>query len=78
LSAVVTEGSDTGRLVTDGVNGMTTDRDPGTIAEAIRTATALDPAASTASVSHLSAPTVVRDILDRPVTRPEGAVGSAL
>jgi glycosyltransferase involved in cell wall biosynthesis len=65
LSAVVTEGSDTGGLVADGVNGMTTGRDPVSIAEAIRKATALDPAASTTSVSHLSAPTVVRDILGR-------------
>jgi glycosyltransferase involved in cell wall biosynthesis len=63
LPAVVTRGSDTGALIEDGVNGLTTGRDPEAIAEALHGAVTFDPEVARASVLHLSAPTVVGAIL---------------
>jgi glycosyltransferase involved in cell wall biosynthesis len=62
LPAVVTEGSDTGGLVREGVSGFVRGRDPAALAEAIRAATGLDRADVVAAVADLSAPRVVRDV----------------
>jgi hypothetical protein len=62
LPAVVTEGSDTGGLVRDGVSGFVRGRDPGELAAAIRAAQGLDRDAVVAAVADLSAPRVVRDV----------------
>lgn len=63
LAAVVTQGSDTGGIVADGINGYVTDRDPAGIAAAVRLASALTPEASVKSVTHLSAPFVVESVM---------------
>lgn len=63
LPAVVTRGSDTGGIVLDGVNGYVTDREPSKIAAAIRLASELKPASAIASVTHLSAPSVVKNVM---------------
>jgi len=62
LPAVVTEGSDTGGLVREGVSGFVRGRDAGELAAAIRAARGLDRADVTAAVADLSAPRVVRDV----------------
>jgi glycosyltransferase involved in cell wall biosynthesis len=62
LPAVVTVGSDTGGLVRHGVTGFVCDRDPATLADAIRAAGDIDRGAVAAAVADLSAPRVVRDV----------------
>jgi glycosyltransferase involved in cell wall biosynthesis len=62
LPAVVTEGSDTGGLVGQGVSGFVCGRDPVALADAISAATELDRAKVAAAVADLSAPRVVRDV----------------
>jgi glycosyltransferase involved in cell wall biosynthesis len=62
LPAVVTEGSDTGGLVQEGVSGFTCGRDPAQLADALRAARTLDRAKVTEAVAALSAPRVVRDV----------------
>jgi glycosyltransferase involved in cell wall biosynthesis len=62
LPAVVTEGSDTGGLVQDGVSGFVRGRDPAALADAIGAAQGLDRAKVAAAVADLSAPRVVRDV----------------
>jgi glycosyltransferase involved in cell wall biosynthesis len=69
LPAVVTEGADTGGLVTEGVSGFVRGRDPAALAEAIRAAQGLDRAGVTAAVADLSAPKVVRDVFFRGLTQ---------
>jgi len=59
LPTVVTEGSDTGRLVENGRNGFTVGRDPAALAAAIRAAAALDRDAARASVAQFSGPAIV-------------------
>ena len=62
LPAVVTEGSDTGGLVREGVSGFVRGRDPAALADAIRVAQRLDRAEVADAVADLSAPRVVRDV----------------
>ena len=62
LPAVVTEGSDTGGLVQEGVSGFTCGRDPAQLADALRAARTLDRAKVADAVAALSAPRVVRDV----------------
>lgn len=62
LPAVVTEGSDTGRLVRPDVSGSVHGRDPAELAEGIRAARRLDRTAVAGVVSALSAPEVVRGV----------------
>jgi len=62
LPAVVTEGSDTGGLVQEGVSGFVRGRDPAGLAAAIRAAQGLDRTKVAAAVADLSAPRVVRDV----------------
>lgn len=64
LPSVVTEGSDTGRLLTSGANGFVTGRDPDEIAAAVRAAVELSRTGARASVDGLSAPSVVSRILE--------------
>jgi glycosyltransferase involved in cell wall biosynthesis len=68
LPAVVTEGADTGGLVTEGVSGFVRGRDAAALADAIRAAQGLDRADVTAAVADLSAPRVVRDVFFRGLT----------
>lgn len=63
LPAVVTEGSDTGGIVEDNINGYVTGRNPSSIALAISRAAKLRPQDASDSVSHLSAPAVVSDVM---------------
>lgn len=60
--AVVTEGSDTGNLITSRT-GVVSGRDPKGLAAHIPQAALLDRAEVAASVAHLSAPRVVADVL---------------
>jgi glycosyltransferase involved in cell wall biosynthesis len=62
LPAVVTDGADTGGLVTSGVSGFVCGRDPAELADALRAARTLDRAKVVDAVSALSAPQVVRDV----------------
>ncbi|MDQ2706832.1 MAG: glycosyltransferase [Actinomycetota bacterium] len=62
LPAVVTEGSDTGRLVRPNVSGSVHGRDPEALAAGLRAARDLDRAKVAEVVSGLSAPEVVRDV----------------
>ncbi|HTK67298.1 MAG TPA: glycosyltransferase [Pseudonocardia sp.] len=62
LPAVVTEGSDTGRLVRPEVSGSVHGRDPAALAEGIRAARSLDRTGIAGVVSALSAPEVVREV----------------
>ena len=64
LPAVVTEGSDTGRLVTPGRNGAVTGRDPHGVAVALRHAATLPRTAARQSVEALAADRVVARILE--------------
>ncbi len=68
LPAVVTEGADTGGLVSQGVSGFVRGRDPAALADAIRAAPGLARADVTAAVADLSAPRVVRDVFFRGLT----------
>jgi glycosyltransferase involved in cell wall biosynthesis len=63
LPAVVTEGSDTGGLIRQGVSGFVCGRDPAELAGAVRAARGLDRAKVTDAVAALSAPQVVREVL---------------
>ncbi|KAA9084154.1 glycosyltransferase [Microbacterium radiodurans] len=65
LSAVVTEGADTGSLVADGVNGYRVTPDASEFASRISQALALSATDSRRSVEHLSAPRVVRALYER-------------
>lgn len=62
LPAVVTEGSDTGGLVQQGVSGSVCGRDPRELADAVREARTFDRAKVTDTVAALSAPRVVREV----------------
>jgi glycosyltransferase involved in cell wall biosynthesis len=62
LPAVVTEGSDTGRLVHPGVSGSVHGRDPEALAAGLRAARELDRAGVAEVVARLSAPEVVRAV----------------
>ncbi len=65
LPCVVTEGSDTGSLVRDGITGyVVSRREPAELAEAILQATMIDPKNAIDAVSDLDAPTVVRSLID--------------
>jgi len=68
LPAVVTEGADTGGLVTEGVSGFVRGRDAAALAEAVRAARGLDRTDVAATVAELSAPQVVRDVFFRGLT----------
>ena len=62
LPAVVTEGSDTGGLIQQGVSGFVCGRDPAELAGAVRTARGLDHGKVAEAVAALSAPRVVREV----------------
>jgi glycosyltransferase involved in cell wall biosynthesis len=62
LPAVVTDGSDTGGLVQQGVSGFVCGRDPAELARAVRAARAVDRAKVIDAVAELSAPRVVREV----------------
>jgi len=62
LPAVVTDGSDTGGLVQQGVSGFVCGRSPGELAHSIRAARHLDRAKVVDAVAALSAPRVVHEI----------------
>jgi len=62
LPSVVTEGSDTGRLVRPQLSGSVHGRDPRSLAEGIRAARELDRAQVAGVVARLSAPEVVREV----------------
>ena len=62
LPAVVTEGSDTGGLIQQGVSGFVWGRDPAELAGAVRTARGLDHGKVADAVAALSAPRVVREV----------------
>lgn len=77
LPAVVTEGSDTGGLISQGVSGFVCGRDPAELAGAVRAARGLDRAKVTDAVAALSAPRVVREVffpdsLDAGLLRTDG------
>lgn len=63
LPAVVTAGSDTGGIVDNGRNGFVTDRDSSNIAKSIRLASDLGHREAAESVAHLSAPSVVSEVM---------------
>ena len=79
LPAVVTEGSDTGGLIRQGVSGFVCGRDPAELAGAVRAARGLDRAKVTDAVAALSAPQVVREAFfpDSLDALPVGAYGPA-
>ena len=62
LPAVVTEGSDTGGLIDDGVSGFVCSREPDSLAHAIREGRHLDRTKVADAVAELSAPRVVHDV----------------
>jgi glycosyltransferase involved in cell wall biosynthesis len=64
LPSVVTDGSDTGRLVVDGQTGWTCGRDPGELAGRVREAAHLDRATVRAAVEDKSAPVLIDRIYD--------------
>lgn len=64
LPAVVTEGSDTGRLIVDGDSGYVTGREPREVAARLSDAVNLDRGRARACVAHLSAPEVITAIYD--------------
>jgi glycosyltransferase involved in cell wall biosynthesis len=63
LPAVVTEGSDTGGLIQDGLNGYVRSRDPEELAAALQEARGLSRSGARESVQQYSAPAVVNRIL---------------
>ena len=66
LPPVVTEGSDTGSLIVQGVSGYVCDRDPAALAAALRTARHLDRTKIVDTVAALSAPRVVQEVFFPP------------
>jgi len=66
LPSVVTDGSDTGGLVVDGVTGWVCGRDPGELAGRVREAASLDRAQVRAAVQDKSAPVLIARIYDVP------------
>lgn len=62
LPAVVTEGSDTGGLIQQGVSGFVCGRDPAALAHSIRAAQGLDRAKVVDAVAGMSAPEVVQNV----------------
>jgi glycosyltransferase involved in cell wall biosynthesis len=62
LPAVVTDGSDTGGLIRQGVSGFVCGREPAELADALHAARTLDKAKVTDAVAALSAPRVVREV----------------
>ncbi|HEY8721508.1 glycosyltransferase family 4 protein [Pengzhenrongella sp.] len=64
LPAVVTEGSDTGGMITSGENGLVTDRDPRRLAAAIARAVTFDRHAASQSARAYGAPQLVGRIFD--------------
>lgn len=65
LTAVVTEGSDTGRLIVDGTNGYTVrQRDPRLLAAAIVDSLECDSSAAVQTVAGLQAPVVIERIFN--------------
>jgi glycosyltransferase involved in cell wall biosynthesis len=67
LPSVVTEGSDTGRLVVDGRTGFLCGRDPVELANRVREAAGLDRTPVRGAVEDLSAPVLIQRIYDVPV-----------
>jgi glycosyltransferase involved in cell wall biosynthesis len=65
LAPVVTHGSDTGGLVVDGKTGFVTDRVPQAIAERLQNALEISESFVRDAVNHLSAPSIVRNIIVR-------------
>jgi hypothetical protein len=59
---VVTDGSDPGGLIRQGVSGFVCGREPAELAEALRAARTLDKAKVTDAVAALSAPRVAREV----------------
>ena len=80
LPAVVTEGSDTGGLIQQGVSGFVCGRDPAELAGAVRAARGLERSKVTDAVAALSAPQVVREVFfpDSLDALPTGAYGPAV
>ena len=78
LPSVVTEGSDTGGLVAQGVSGYVCGRDPAELADAIRSARTLDRAKVIDAVAALSAPRVVHEAFfpDAPASPDAVAAGN--
>ena len=79
LPPVVTEGSDTGGLIAQGVSGYVCGRDPAALADAIRAARHLDRTKIADAVAALSAPRVVQEVffppsLEATVELPTGGV----
>jgi glycosyltransferase involved in cell wall biosynthesis len=72
LPAVVTEGSDTGGLIGQGVSGIVCGRSPEELAGAVRAARGLDHAKVVDAVAALSAPRVVREIFFPDAPAPSG------
>ncbi len=70
LPAVVTQGSDTGNIVVDGVTGYTCSRDPGEIAEAIIRAAGIERANVLSAVAGFDAPTLVSRIFTASGAKP--------
>ncbi|QTE28909.1 glycosyltransferase [Pengzhenrongella sicca] len=64
LPAVVTEGSDTGGIISRGLNGMVSARDPGLLAAAIMSAVSYDRDVVRKSADAYSAPELVGRIFD--------------
>ena len=64
LPSVVTDGSDTGGLVVDGVTGFVCGRDAAELAGRVREAAHLDRAAVRAAVADKSAPVLIKRIYD--------------
>ena len=62
LPAVVTEGSDTGGLIQEGVSGFVRGRDPAALADGIRAAQHLDRDKVVDAVAGMSAPEVVQNV----------------
>ena len=73
----MTEGSDTGGLIQQGVSGFVYGRDPEELADAIRAARGLDHTKVTDAVAALSAPRVVREVFfpDSPPLRSPRRMG---
>lgn len=62
LTAVVTDGSDTGSLITAGINGYVCSPGPAALGEALRNARRLPSDAAVESVEELHAPWVIADL----------------
>ncbi len=66
MPVVVTDGADPGRVVEDGLNGFVTGRSPREMARRIAEAARLDRSEIPGTVADLSAPAVVRTLMDAP------------